>query len=146
MKTTMKNHPFGSKQLKEMADQLEGYSVRNMSLYHEADSNTKDAREELMSFIQDDESPRRVLSERRYDSMVESGIKFLQEKRCCEKERFEQYVATEERDIAARKIHRDKETEEQGGLSKYKMSRMKWIPPPDSRCGKAHSRYKFRSS
>jgi hypothetical protein len=77
METTIKNHPFGSKQLEEMADQLEGYGVRNLSSYHEADSNTKDAREALMSLIQDDESPRRVLSERRYDSMVESGIKFL---------------------------------------------------------------------
>jgi hypothetical protein len=110
MKTTMKNHPFGSKQLKEMVDQLEGYRVRNLSLYHEAASNTRDARESLMSLIRDDEKPRRVLGELRYDSMVESGIKFLQEGRRCEKERLEQYVDTEERAIAARTMQRDKET------------------------------------
>jgi hypothetical protein len=135
METTMKNHPFCSKQLKEMADQLEGYHVRNLSSYHEAASNTKDACEALMSLIRDDEKHRIVFCELRYDSMVESGIKLLQEKRRCEKERLEQYVATEEKAIAARKIQCDKETEERGGSSQDKMSRMKWIPPPDSRCG-----------
>jgi hypothetical protein len=135
MKTTMKNHPFGSKQLKEMADQLEGYRVRNLSLYHEAASNTRDARESLMSLIRDDEKRRLVFCELCYDSMVESGIKFLQERRRCEKERLEQYVDTDERVIAARTMQCDKETEERGGSSKYKMIRMKWIPPPDSRCG-----------
>jgi hypothetical protein len=135
MKTTMKNHPFVSKQLKEMVDQLEGYRVRNLSLYHEAASNTRDARERLMSLICDDKKRRRVLGELRYDSMVESGIKFLQERCRFEKERLEQYVDTEERAIAARTMQCDKETEERGGSSKDKMSRMKWIPPPDSRCG-----------
>jgi hypothetical protein len=53
----MKNHPFGSKQLKEMVDQLEDYRVRNLFLYHEAASNTRDARESLMSLIRDDEKP-----------------------------------------------------------------------------------------
>jgi hypothetical protein len=106
-----------------------------LSLYHEAASNTRDACESLMSLIRDDETPRRVLGELRYDSMVESGIKFSQERRRCEKERLEQYVDTEERAIAARTMQRDKETEEWGGSSKDKMSRMKWIPPPDSRCG-----------
>jgi undecaprenyl pyrophosphate synthase len=110
MKTTKKNHPFGSKQLKEMADQLEGYSVQNLSLYHEAASNTRNAREALMSLIRDDETPRRVLGELHDDSMVESRIRFLQERRRCEKERLEKYVDTEERAIAARRMQHDKET------------------------------------
>jgi hypothetical protein len=135
METTMKNHPFCSSQLKEMGDQLEGYRVRNLSLYHDADSNKKDARVALMSLIRDDEKRRLVFCELCYDSMVESGIKFLQEKRRCEKERLEKYVTTKERAIAARKMQRDKETEERGGSSQDKMSRMKWIRPPDSRCG-----------
>jgi hypothetical protein len=118
-----------------MTDQLEGYRVQNLSLYHEAASNTRDSRDALISFIRDDGTPRHVLGELRYDSMVESGIKFLQERRHCEKERLEQYFDTEERAIAARKMQHDKETEERGGSSKDEMSRMKWIPPPDSRCG-----------
>jgi hypothetical protein len=85
MKTTMKNHPFGSKQLKEMADQLEGYRVQKLSLYHEAASNTRNARESLISLICDHEKRRHVFSDDRYDSMVESGIKFLQERRRREK-------------------------------------------------------------
>jgi hypothetical protein len=135
METTMKNHPFCSSQLKEMADQLEGYRVRNLALYHEAASNTKDSREALMSLICDDEKRRLVFCEILYASMVESGIKFLKEKRRCEKETLEKYVVTEERAIAASKMQHDKETEEWGGSSQDKMSRMKWIPPPDSRCG-----------
>jgi hypothetical protein len=55
METTMKNHPFRSGQLKEMAYQLEGWRVQNLSLYHEASSNTKDARDALMSLIRNDE-------------------------------------------------------------------------------------------
>jgi hypothetical protein len=55
METTMKNHPFCSSQLKEMVDQLEGWRVQNLSLYHEAASNTKDARDALMSLIRNDE-------------------------------------------------------------------------------------------
>jgi hypothetical protein len=135
METTMKNHPFCSSQLKEMVDQLEGCRVQNLSLYHEAASNTKDARDVLMSLLRDDEKRRLVFCEHRYESMVESGIEFLKERRRCEKKRLEQYVDTEERAIAARTMQRDKETEERGGSSKDKMSRMKWIPPPDSRCG-----------
>jgi hypothetical protein len=135
MKTTMKFHPFCSSQLKQMTDQLEGCRVRNLSLYHEAASNTRDARESLISLIRDDEKRRLVFCELRYDSMVKSGIKHLQERRRCEKETLEHYVDTEENDIAARTMQRDKETEERGGLSKDRISRMKWIPPPDSRCG-----------
>jgi hypothetical protein len=133
METTTKNHPFCSAQLKEMADRLEGSRVRNLAHYQQAARNTEGARDTLMSLIQDDESPRRVLSQRRYDSMVESGIKFLQEKRRCEKERLEQYVATEERAIAARRMQRDKQMEERGGSSADKMKRMKYVPPPDCR-------------
>jgi hypothetical protein len=88
METTMKNHPFCSSQLKEMMDQLEGYRVQNLSLYHEAASNMKDARESLMSLIRDAEKRRFMYCELRYASMVEAGIKFLQEKHRCEKERL----------------------------------------------------------
>jgi hypothetical protein len=89
METTTKNHSFCSAQLKEMADRLEGCRVRNLAHYQQAARNTEGARDTLMSLIQDDASPQRVLSQRRYDSMVESGMKFLQEKRRCEKERLE---------------------------------------------------------
>jgi hypothetical protein len=133
MKTTMKNHPFCSSQLKQMADQLEGCRVRNFSLYHEAASNTRDSRESLMSLICDDEKRRLVLCEDRYDSMVESGIKFLKERRHREKETLEQYVHTEEKAIAALAMQRDKATEERGGSIQDIISRMKWIPPPDSK-------------
>jgi hypothetical protein len=85
MKTTMKNHPFYSSQLKKMADQLEGCRGRNLSLYHEASSNTRDARESLISLIRYDEKCRLVFCELRYDSMVKSGIKHFQERRCREK-------------------------------------------------------------
>jgi hypothetical protein len=110
METTMKNHPFCSSQLKEMVDQLEGCRVQNLSLYHEAASNTKDARDVLMSLLRDDEKRRLVFCEHRYESMVESGIEFLKERRRCEKKRLEQYVDTEERAIDARTMQRDKET------------------------------------
>jgi hypothetical protein len=109
--------------------------VSGIYLYHEAASNTRDARESLMSLIRDDEKRRLLLCELRYHSMVQSGIKFLQERRRCEKERLEQYVDTGKRAIVARTMQRGKETEERDGSSKDKMSRMKWIPPPDSRCG-----------
>jgi hypothetical protein len=135
MKTTMKNHPFCSSQLKQMADQLEGCRVRNFSLYHEAASNTRDARESLISLIRDDEKRRLVFCEHRYDSIVKSGIEHLQERRRCEKETLEHYVDTEEKAIAARTMQHDKETEERGGSTQDRISRMKWIPPPDSRCG-----------
>jgi hypothetical protein len=94
METTMKNHPFCSSQLKEMVDQLEGWRVRNLSLYHEAASNTKDARDALMSLIRDDEKRRLMFCELRYESMVQSGIEHLQERRHREKETLEQYVDT----------------------------------------------------
>jgi hypothetical protein len=95
MKTTMKN-PFSSQQLKEMADKLEDYRVQNLSLYNNAASNTRDARESLFSLIRDDDKCRLVFCEDRYDSMVESGIKFLQERRRQEKERLEAYLETKE--------------------------------------------------
>jgi hypothetical protein len=104
-------------------------------LYHEAASNKRDARESLISLIRDDEKRRLMFCEDRYDSMVESGIKFLKERRRREKETLEHYVDTKEKAIAARTMQRDKATEERGGLTKDRISRMKWIPPPDSRCG-----------
>jgi uridine kinase len=77
-----------------------------------------------------------MFCELRYESMVQSGIKHLQERRRREKETLEFYVDTEENAIVARRMQRDKETEELGGSSEEKMKRMKWIPPPpDSRCG-----------
>jgi hypothetical protein len=133
METTTKNHPFCSAQLKEMADRLEGCRVRNLAHYQQAARNTEGARDTLMSLIQDDESPRCVLSQRRFDSMVESGIKFLQEKGHREKERLEQNVATAERAIAARRMQRDKQMEERGSSSADKMKRMKYVHPPDCR-------------
>jgi hypothetical protein len=135
METTMKNHPFCSSQLKQMADQLEGWRVHNLSLYHEAASNTKYACDALMSLIRDDEKRRLVFCELRYESMVQSKIKHLQKRRHRGKETLEQYIDTKEKAIAARTMQRDKETEERGGSSEEKMIRMKWIPPPDSRCG-----------
>jgi hypothetical protein len=106
-----------------------------LSLYHEAASNTRDARESFISLIRDDEKRQLVFCEDRYDSMVKSEIEHLQERRHREKETLEQYVDTEEKDIAARIMQRDKAIEEQGGSTQDRISRMKWIPPPDSRCG-----------
>jgi hypothetical protein len=51
-----------------------------------------------------------VFCEDRYDSMLESGIKFLKERRRREKETLEQYVDTEEKAIGARTMQRDKAT------------------------------------
>jgi hypothetical protein len=79
METTTKNHLFCSAQLKEMADRLEGYRVRDLDRYHKAASNTEGAHDNLMSLIRDDEKHRLVLCEYHYESMVQSGIKFLQE-------------------------------------------------------------------
>jgi hypothetical protein len=135
METTMKNHPFCSGQLKEMVDQLEGWHVQNLSHYHEAASNTKDARDALMFLIRDYEKHVFVYCEILYEARVQSRIKHLQEMRRREKETLECYVGTEEKAIAARRMQRDKEMEERGGSSEEKMKRMKWIPPPDSRCG-----------
>jgi hypothetical protein len=130
MKTTMKN-PFSSQQLKEMADKLEDYRVQNLSLYNNAASNTRGARESLFSLILDDDKRRLVFCEDRYDSMVESGIKFLQERRRQEKERLEAYLETLEQAISARTMQRDKAMEERGGSTQDIISRMVCIPPPD---------------
>jgi hypothetical protein len=135
METTMKNHPFCSGQLKEMVDQLEDGRVQNISRYHEAASNTKGARAALMSLIRDDDKRVSVYCELRYEARVQSGIKHLQEMRRREKESFEFYVDTEGNAIAARRMQRDKEMEERGGSSEEKIKRMKWVSPPDSRCG-----------
>jgi hypothetical protein len=76
-----------------------------------------------------------VFSEDHYDSMVESGIKFLQERRRFEKERLEEYLANEEKAIAARTMQCEKATEERGGSTQDRISRMVWIPPPDHKFG-----------
>jgi hypothetical protein len=108
METTTKNHPFCSAQLKEMADKLEGLRVKKLSRCHKAASNTEGARHNFMSLIRDDEKRRLVLCQYRYESMVESGIIFLQEMRRCEKRSLDFYVDTEEKAIAARRMQRDK--------------------------------------
>jgi hypothetical protein len=118
-----------------MMDQLEGYRVQNLSLYHEAASNTRDARESLISLICDDEKRRFVYSEDRFNSMIQSGIEHLQERRRREKETLEQYVNTKENAITARTMQRDKETEKRGCSTQDRTSRMVWIPPTDSKCG-----------
>jgi hypothetical protein len=123
--------PFSSQQLKEMADELEDYRVHNLLLYNNDASNTRDARESLFSIIRDDDKRRLVFCEDCYDSMLESGIKFLQESRRQEKERLEAYLETEEQAIASRTMQRDKEIEERGGSTQDRISRMVWIPPPD---------------
>jgi hypothetical protein len=133
METTTKNHPFCSAQLKEMADRLEGSRVKNLARYHEAASNTKGARDILMSLIRDDEKHVFVYCELRYEARVQSGITFLQEMRRCEKLCLDFYVYIEEKAISARRMQRDKEMEERGGSSEEKMKRMKYVPPPDCR-------------
>jgi hypothetical protein len=133
METTTKNHPFCSAQLKEMADRLEGTRVKNLALYHEAASNTEGARDTLMSLIRDDEKRRLVLCEHRYESMVQSGIEFLQEMRRCKKRCLDFYFDTEEKAVAARRMQRDKKMEERGGSSEEKMKRIKYVPPPECR-------------
>jgi hypothetical protein len=117
METTTKNHPFFSGQLKEMVDQLEGSRIRNLARYHEAASNTEGARDTLMSLIRDDDKRVFMYSELRYEARVQSGIEFLQEMRRCEKRCLDFYVDTEEKAISARRMQRDKQMEERGGLS-----------------------------
>jgi hypothetical protein len=104
METTMKNHPFCSGQLKEMADQLEGWRVQTLSRYHEAASNTESARDSLMPLIRDADKRVFVYCELRYEARVQSGIKHLQEMRCCEKQSLDFYVDTDEKAIAARRM------------------------------------------
>jgi hypothetical protein len=57
----------------------------------------------------------------------------LQERGSQEKERLEQYLMYEEKAIAARKMHRDKEAEERGGWTFDILIRtnLAWIPGPD---------------
>jgi hypothetical protein len=110
MKTTMKN-PFSSQQLKEMVDKLEDIRDQNLSSYNNAASNKRDDRQSLLSIICDDDKSQLLFSENRYDILVESGIKFLQERRHQEKERLEAYLEIDEQDIAARIMQRDKATE-----------------------------------
>jgi hypothetical protein len=145
MKTTIKN-PFSSQQLKEMADKLEDYRVHNLSLYKNAASNTRGACESFFPLIRNDDKSRLVFCEDHYDSMVESGIKFLQERRCQEKERLEAYLETEEQAISALTMQCDKSTEERGGSTQDIIIRMVWIPPLGHYFGYADSRYKFKSS
>jgi hypothetical protein len=123
MKNTMKN-PFSSQQLKEMADKLEDIRVHNLWSYDNAASNTRDARQSLFSIIRDDDRRRLVFSDDHYDSRVESGIKCLQSRRRQEKERLEAYLETEEQDIDARTMQRDKALEERGGSTYYMLCRM----------------------
>jgi hypothetical protein len=68
---------------------------------------------------------------------VESITKFLQPRRREEKEILDEYLVYEEKAIAARKIQRDKEAEEQGGWSYAILSRpnLVWIPGPEYYCG-----------
>jgi hypothetical protein len=72
-----------------------------------------------------------VFYEDRYDSMVEAGIKFLQERRRFERERLEEYLATKEKDIYAHTMNRDNAKEERGDSIQDRTSRMAWITAPD---------------
>jgi hypothetical protein len=95
-----------------MVDRLEDIHVHNLWSYNVAASNTRDAHQSLFSIIRDDDRHRPVFSEDRYDSQVESGIKFLQSRRHKEKERLEAYLETEEQAISAHTMQRDKAMEE----------------------------------
>jgi hypothetical protein len=57
----------------------------------------------------------------------------LQERRRQEKELLEQYFVYEEKDIAAQKMHHDKQVEERGGWTYDILSRsnLVWIPGPN---------------
>jgi hypothetical protein len=99
--------------------------------YNNDVSNTRDAHQSLFSIIRDDDKHQLMFSNDRYDSQVESGIKFLQEKRYQAKERLEAYLETDEQAIDARTIQLDKATEEWGGSTQYILSCMVWIPGPD---------------
>jgi hypothetical protein len=125
--------PFSSQKLKEMVDKIEALLVHNLWSYNVAASNTRDDRRSLFSIIRDDEKYRLVFSEDSYNSQVESGIKFLQSRRCQEKERLEAYLVIEERAIAAHTMQRDKALEERGGSTYDIMCRMNQvgIPGPD---------------
>jgi hypothetical protein len=64
---------------------------------------------------------------------VESRTIFLQSRRRQEKERLEEYIVSEEKAIAARKIQHYKAAEERGGWSDDILSQPNqvWIPGPD---------------
>jgi hypothetical protein len=69
----------------------------------------------LYAVLHDDEKRELVFSDHAYKDLMGSRTKFLQERLLQEKERLEQYMVYEEKAILARKMHCDKQAEEQGG-------------------------------
>jgi hypothetical protein len=126
-------HPYNSYQLKDMVDNMESYCVYHLWNYNVATSNTKEARRLLFAILRDDEQCELVLSDNAYKDLVESRTSFLQERRRQDKEILEQYLVYEERDIATRKMDRDKEAQELCGWTYDILSRPNqvWIPGPD---------------
>jgi hypothetical protein len=123
--------PFNSHQLKEMGDKMEAIRVDKLWYNNVVTSNTKDAHRSLFSIIHDDDKRRVVFSDIAYKDQVGSATEFLQSRRCQEKERLEEYLVSKE--IASRKMQRDKAAEEWGDWSYDILSRPKlvWIPGPD---------------
>jgi hypothetical protein len=111
--------PFNSHQLKEMADKMESIHVDKLWYYNVATSNTKDARRSLFAIIRDGDKFRLVLCEIAYKDQVESRTKCLQSRRRQEKERLDEYLVYEKKDI--------------GGWSYDILSRpnVVWVPGPD---------------
>jgi hypothetical protein len=131
--------PFDSHHLKEMVDEMESIRVDKLWYYNVATNNTKDVCRSLSAIIHDDDKHRLVLCDIAYKDQVESGTKFLQSRRCQEKERLDEYIVYKEKAIAARKMQRDQEVEERGGLSYDILSRLNlvWIPGSDHYFGYA---------
>jgi hypothetical protein len=74
-----------------------------------------------------------LFSDIAYKDQVESVTDFLQSRRRQEKERLDEYIVSEEKAIAARKMQRYNEAEERGGWSYDILSQpnLVWIPGPD---------------
>jgi hypothetical protein len=66
----------------------------------------------LFVSIRDDDKCLVVFSDIAYKDQVESATECLQSRRRQEKERLEEYIMSEEKDVAARKMQRDKAAEE----------------------------------
>jgi hypothetical protein len=116
-----------------MVDKIEAIRVDKLRYLNVATSNTKDARRSLFAIVRDDDKRRFVFSHISYKDQVYSETEFMQSRRRQEKERLEEYLVSEEKDVAARKMQHDKAAEEWGGCSYDILIRpnLVWIPGPD---------------
>jgi hypothetical protein len=126
-------HPYSCYELKKIADKMKSYRVDHLWHHNVATSATKEARRKLFAILRDDDQRELTLCDIAYQNLVAQRTRFLHERRLQEKERMEEYLVYEEKAIAERKLHRDKEAEDRGGWTYDKLSLPThvWIPGPD---------------